>query len=208
MQSVQPAAGWMQVPQRYRRSRGRNPSLWYLGDPIGIFTGRYPMQSLEQLESARRRHPHMFDPGSAAERDALERFSGFFSSFAPDRIERLLATTYAPDIYFNDTLKAINGVEALQHYLGESAAAVEACKVEIEDTTRTAAGEYLLRWRMMIRFKRFKRGVDTWSIGISHLRFSQDGLVVYHQDYWNAADGLYEHIPLLGALIRAIKRRL
>lgn len=61
---------------------------------------------------------------------------------------------------------------------------------------------------MMIRFKRFGRGQETWTVGMSHLRYDADGLVVYHQDYWSAADGLFEHIPVLGWAIAAIKRRL
>ena len=166
------------------------------------------MQTLDALQDARRRHPTELPAGSAEEREALPRFAAFFSSFAPDRIERLLATTYAPDVWFNDTLKTLRGSEALAHYLKESAAAVEACRVEIEDTVRNNHGEFYVRWKMMIRFNRFKRGIDTWTVGMSHLRFGADGRVVYHQDYWNAADGLYEHIPLLGGLIRAIKRRL
>ena len=166
------------------------------------------MQTLDALEQARRRHPEPPAAGSDAERSALERFARFFSSFEPDRIERLLPETYAEDIWFNDTLKTISGRQSLAHYLAESAAAVEACKVSIEDTTRNAQGEYLVRWRMMIRFRKLKRGVDTWTVGMSHLRFDAQGRVVYHQDYWNAADGLYEHVPLLGGLIRALKRRL
>ena len=43
---------------------------------------------------------------------------------------------------------------------------------------------------------------------MTFLRFDADGRVVYHQDYWNAADGLFQHIPVLGTLINAIKRRL
>ena len=167
-----------------------------------------PMESLAELDRQRRQHPDAPVAGSAAEGAALENFAAFFSSFAADRIERQLDRTYSEDVYFNDTLKAVRGAAALKHYLTESAAAVEECRVHIEDTTRCASGEYLVRWRMMIRFKRFRRGVDTWTIGVSHLRFGADGRVVYHQDYWNAADGIYEHVPVLGWMIRAIKRRL
>jgi hypothetical protein len=111
-------------------------------------------------------------------------------------------------VYFNDTLKAVRGIDALRHYLAESAEAVEDCRVQIHESTRTAHGEYLVRWSMMIRFKRFKRGQDTWTVGMSHLRFDGDGRVVYQQDYWNAADGLFQHVPVLGWAIAAIKRRL
>ena len=166
------------------------------------------MESLAELELARHNHPDSPAPGSDAERDALARFTEFFSNFAADRIDRLLDETYAPDVYFNDTLKSVRGSAALRQYLGESAAAVEDCRVQIESTTRTAEGEFLVRWRMMIRFRKLRRGTDTWSIGLSHVRLSGDGRVAYQQDYWNAADGLYEHIPVLGALIRLVKRRL
>jgi len=40
------------------------------------------------------------------------------------------------------------------------------------------------------------------------LRFNADGLVVYHQDYWNATDGIFRHIPILGTMINTIIKRL
>jgi hypothetical protein len=166
------------------------------------------LETLSELERLRALHPAQFIAGSTEEADALARFAAFFQSFAGDRIERLLPATYAEDVYFNDTLKPVRGREALAHYLRDSADAVDDCRVQVLSNTRTAEGEYLVRWRMSIRFKRFRRGVDTATVGMSHLRFNALGLVVYHQDYWNAADGLYEHIPLLGSLIRLIKRRL
>lgn len=166
------------------------------------------MESLTELDAIRRRHPAPPTAGSPAENAALAAFTDFFSNFAPGRVDSMLATTYAEDVYFNDTLKTVRGLAALKHYLGESAAAVADCQVRVDEITRTANDEHLVRWTMMIRFKRFKRGIDTWSIGISHLRFDANGRVVYHQDYWNAADGLYRHVPLLGAAIAAIQRRL
>lgn len=166
------------------------------------------METNEKLKQLRLRHPAPPPAGSAAETHALARFAQFFSSFAPDRVDRLVPQTYADDVYFNDTLKAVEGRAALSHYLRDSAEAVEECRVEIHETTRTANDEHLVRWSMMIRFRKFRRGVDTWTVGMSHLRFDADGRVVYHQDYWNAADGLFQHIPVLGTLINAIKRRL
>lgn len=166
------------------------------------------METIEKLKQVRLRHPAPPPAGSAAEAHALARFAQFFSSFAPDRIDRLVPETYADDVYFNDTLKAVEGRAALAHYLRDSAEAVEACRVEILETTRSANDEHLVRWSMMIRFKKFRRGVDTWTVGMSHLRFDAEGRVVYHQDYWNAADGLFQHIPVIGTLIAAVKRRL
>ena len=44
--------------------------------------------------------------------------------------------------------------------------------------------------------------------GSSHLRFGPDGRIAYHRDYWDAAEEFYEKLPLLGGLLRLIKRRL
>ena len=166
------------------------------------------METLDELELARSRHPQAFAPGSDEEKAALDRFTHFFGDFEPGRVARLLDATYAPDVYFNDSLKTIRGAAPLARYLQESAASVEDCRVTIQDITRNAHGEYLVRWMMLIRFRKFAKGRDTRTIGITHLRFAADGRVAYHQDYWDSAHGLYEHIPLLGAAIRAIRRRV
>src|SRR5688500_10175001 len=110
------------------------------------------METLEALARARADHPVSFEPGSVAERQALDRFGAFFSSFAADRIERLLEPTYADDVWFDDTLKTVRGRPALAEYLRETAEAVADCRVTVEDRTRTEAGEYLVRWKMMVRF--------------------------------------------------------
>ncbi len=166
------------------------------------------MQTLEELDRLRAVHPSPPAAGSEAESQALARFASFFANLAPDRVQALLAQTYADDVYFNDCLKAVHGLDALRPYLMDSAEGAEECRVQVHETTRTVHDEHLVRWSMMIRFKKLKRGQDTWSIGMSHLRFDAQGRVVYQQDYWNAADGLFQHVPLLGTAIAAIKRRL
>jgi len=166
------------------------------------------METHDALEAARQRHPVALPAGSDAEKDALGRFAHFFGDFEPDRVERMLQATYSPDVWFNDSLKTVHGSADLGRYLEESAAGVEDCKVTIEEITRTSHGEYLVRWKMLIRFRKFARGRDTWTIGVTHLRFTAEGLVTYHQDYWDSARGVFEHIPLLGAGIRAIRRRV
>jgi hypothetical protein len=44
--------------------------------------------------------------------------------------------------------------------------------------------------------------------GVSHLRFADDGRVAYHRDYWDAAEELYMKLPLLGALMRWLRKQL
>lgn len=166
------------------------------------------MEFHDRLAALRAAQGETLAAGSEAETRALDAFRRFFADFSPAKIEVLLDQTYAADVWFNDTLKTIRGRQDLRHYLAESAAAVESCQVTVDEVTRTAQGEYLLRWTMTIRFKRFKRGQDTTTIGISLLRFDSEGKVLMHQDFWDATQGIFEHVPVLGWMIGKIKRRL
>lgn len=166
------------------------------------------MESFKALEVLRQAGTGRFEPGSDAETAAIDRFRSFFGEMKAADIEQRVAQTYAPDVFFNDTLKTVRGLQHLQHYLRDSAEASEAVRAEVVEVTRTGHGDYLLRWKMMIRFKRFAKGRDTWSIGMTHLRFDDAGRIAYQQDYWDAADALFQYVPVLGWGIRAIKRRL
>ena len=44
--------------------------------------------------------------------------------------------------------------------------------------------------------------------GASHLKFDTTGRIAYHRDYWDAADELYAKLPLIGPVMRYLKRRL
>ncbi len=62
----------------------------------------------------------------------------------------------------------------------------------------------LMQWR----FSGLLRG-RAWQInGASAVRFDPDGQVVEHIDYWDAAENLYERLPLIGWLLSRLRRRL
>lgn len=145
--------------------------------------------------------------GGPARREGLERFASFWSDLREERVRELVRAVYAPDVRFNDTVKAIRGVDALERYLVETARNVESCRVEIDEAVPSPEGLYI-RWRMYFVFKSLRRGETQASVGMSHLRFDREGRVAYHQDYWDSGSNLYEKLPLLGAGIRAVKRRL
>ena len=44
--------------------------------------------------------------------------------------------------------------------------------------------------------------------GATHCALVPDGRVQEHRDYWDAAEELYEKLPVLGALMRLLRRKL
>jgi hypothetical protein len=145
--------------------------------------------------------------GSAAQKEAVERFRAFFGDLNEARVKESIRDVYSENVWFNDTLKSIRGVGVLEHYLVETARNVESCKVDIDEVIPSPSGVYV-RWRMHILFKKFRKGEVQSSIGVTLLRFDKDGRVAYHQDYWDSGANLFEKVPVLGAGIRALKRRL
>jgi hypothetical protein len=63
-----------------------------------------------------------------------------------------------------------------------------------------------LSWDFIFRMRRFSREEQVVRGG-SHLRLAADGRISEHRDYWDVAEELYEKLPVLGALMRWLKRR-
>lgn len=145
--------------------------------------------------------------GGAEERRAVQRFESLLSDFKAAGFRDRVREVYAEDVFFNDTLKTVRGLEELEEYLASSADAVDQCTVDFLDHL-AAGGNHYFRWAMTIRFKRFASGEETRSIGMSHIRFDAEGRVVLHQDFWDSSAGLFEHVPGLGFLLRRAKSRL
>jgi SnoaL-like domain len=147
-------------------------------------------------------------PGSAVEREAIERLKGFLGNWTVESIHSNTLSVYAPDAWFNDTLKTVRGATNIQAYFLKTMKNTESLTVQFDDVTRSGDGFYYFRWVMDTRLKSIAKGETLRTPGITLVRFDASGRVVIHQDYWDSTAGLFEHVPLLGRGIRAIKARL
>jgi hypothetical protein len=75
------------------------------------------------------------------------------------------------------------------------------CTCSWHSTNRTS-----WTWDFIFRFKRFGRELQTIRGG-SHVELDAQGRITLHRDYWDAAEELYEKLPLVGGLMRWLKRR-
>ena len=148
------------------------------------------------------------EKGSAEEATAIKRFETYNSDFSAANITNNTKNVYASDVYFRDPFKTIHGEAEFEKYLLRSSGAVAEFGMDWKDVGESD-GDYYFRWVMSVKLKRDgKNDPPSLTTGISHVRFNKDGMVVFHQDYFDAAAFLYEKIPGLGAQIRFIKNRL
>jgi hypothetical protein len=142
-------------------------------------------------------------PGSHDER--VDRVVDWYEQLTPDtlaQIDRL----YARDATFKDPFNEVQGCDAIRAVFEHMYRQVQAPRFVFHETVAQGNTAFLT-WTM--HYRRSADAADGESIrGCTQLRFGADDLVVLHRDYWDAAEELYEKLPLLGAVMRAIKRRL
>jgi ketosteroid isomerase-like protein len=134
----------------------------------------------------------------------IDRVIGFFESLAPADLPRL-ADLYTADAFFKDPFNEVRGVAAIQRIFGHMFEALETPRFVVRDVI-VQGDQCFLSWDFVFRMKRFSR--DEQCIrGGSHLLLAEDGRIKSHRDYWDAAEELYEKLPLVGSLMRWLKRR-
>ena len=136
----------------------------------------------------------------------IERLVRFFEQLAPADLDRL-AECYAPDAAFKDPFNEVRGVPAIAAIFRHMFVSLHEPRFVV--TARVQQGdEAFLCWDFHFRFRRSgPAGLQTLR-GATRLRFDTQGRVVLHRDYWDAAEELYEKLPLLGGLMRWLKRRV
>jgi hypothetical protein len=135
----------------------------------------------------------------------VARVVALFEGLCPADVARL-PDFYAVGVEFKDPFNAITGVAEVQRVFRHMFESLDAPKFVVHDAI-CHGPTCFLTWEMMFRFRRFDRAPQAIH-GASHLVFDTQGLIVSHRDYWDAAEELYEKLPLLGALMRWLKRRV
>ena len=136
----------------------------------------------------------------------LAPFVTLFSHLSLEGVESNLAQVYAPELYFNDTFHTFTDRPALQRYFLNLVANADT-RVTFLDLSKHQ-NDVWLRWHMNTRFKVWWRALDINSIGMTHLRFNDEGLIILHQDYWDSVEGFYAHLPMIGSPLRLIRSQL
>lgn len=131
-----------------------------------------------------------------------ERYRRYLETLTPQTLDRL-SDFVAPDVRFRDPFNDVRGVDAMARVFRDMFEKVP----DVRFTVRRmmAEGEdCLMTWR----FEGTLMG-RPWAVeGASALRFAADGRVAEHIDHWDAATNFYERLPLIGWLLRRIRRRI
>ena len=144
----------------------------------------------------------MSSAADQSSRAAAARVADFYQTLGPATLDQL-DTVYAADARFKDPFNDVVGVDAIRAIFTHMFATVEAPRFVVTNTL-VDGEQAMLGWDFHLRL----RGRALCIRGVSHLRFDAAGKVSLHRDYWDVAEELYEKLPLLGALMRGLRKRL
>ena len=130
----------------------------------------------------------------------------FFESITPESVSRF-PEFYAENAWFKDPFNEVLGVDAIQRIFAHMFRQVDEPRFVVSERVADTQGVVLI-WTFHYRSRGASKAEEHVIRGVSHLKFDADGRVVFHRDYWDTGEELYMKIPLLGALMRFLRRRL
>ena len=111
------------------------------------------------------------------------------------------------DIHFVDPFNNVIGLEKVQAIFQHMYRKIKNARFIILNSAldlKNPDPVGLIRWRMEGNLKLNDR---PWPIeGMSEIRFSADGRVREHIDHWDSGEQFFERLPLIGWLVRLIKK--
>ncbi|MEM7540536.1 MAG: nuclear transport factor 2 family protein [Pseudomonadota bacterium] len=141
----------------------------------------------------------------------LKRFIALMEAL-PNGIPASFDEVIGNNIHFLDPFNDLRGREHYRAVMADMIEKIDDLRIEIEAAAITSRPEErparaLVKWRLMGQLIELKH--QPWDVsGCAEIAFDQEGRVIQHWDYWDAAGQLYERLPLVGILLRAIKRRI
>lgn len=136
----------------------------------------------------------------------MQEFLALYQALNRENIHRI-GEIYTEDIHFIDPAHEIRGLDKLRDYFEHLYANVE--QIEFDFIDHLVDGDRgFVRWSMKYSHPRLKGGQAITVPGSSFLQFVADGRVCYHQDYFDLGSMLYQHLPIIGFMVKSINRRL
>jgi ketosteroid isomerase-like protein len=132
----------------------------------------------------------------------------FFEHLTPADVSRI-AGLYTSDAQFKDPFNEVQGIPAIERIFAHMFAALETPRFVI--TQQVVQGtQAFVTWDFLFAMPRINKGATQTIRGATHFVLREESgvwRVAVHRDYWDAAEELYEKLPVVGGLMRWLKNR-
>jgi hypothetical protein len=138
----------------------------------------------------------------------VQQLKNFYEDFSAeksaDKLE-LLDSLYTSDVEFRDPVHTLHGCLALRHYLRKMASNLKSYHISYLDEV-SSNNSACLSWEMAFSHPMLNGGRLVTLRGMSQLKFTDK--VFYHEDCYDLGALVYEQVPMLGWVIRLLKKNM
>lgn len=133
---------------------------------------------------------------------AFEKYHKVLESLTAETLDSL-GDVLAPNVKFVDPFHETVGLEPMKKVFQRLFDSAENIEFKIDDSACSETGVYF-HWRLTARLSG-----KPWEVtGVTQVKFNGDGQVIEHLEYWDAASQFYERFPIVGTLLRCLRRRV
>ena len=132
----------------------------------------------------------------------FDELAEWFETLTPASLQDI-TTVYAQTATFRDPFNDLRGVASVRQVYQHMFETLVEPRFVITSKLIDSANAFMT-WRFLFTI----RGKAYVIEGGTHFILDEQGLIAIHRDYWDAAQELYEKIPVLGAVLRGLRRKL
>ena len=132
----------------------------------------------------------------------FDELAEWFETLTPVSLQDI-ATVYAQTATFRDPFNDLRGVASVRQVYQHMFETLVEPRFVITSKLIDSANAFMT-WRFLFTI----RGKAYVIEGGTHFILDEQGLIAIHRDYWDAAQELYEKIPVFGAVLRSLRRKL
>lgn len=135
-------------------------------------------------------------------KEIVKKFKKYFVELDFNDVS-MLNEIYADKIVFKDPIHEISGIEKLLEYFNKLNNNLVEGSFQFIDESSIDNTTYL-SWEMNLQLKKPNKNVK--ASGISVLKIEEK--IIHQRDYFDAGELFYENIPILGSIIRSLKKKI
>lgn len=135
-----------------------------------------------------------------------EKIQFFFEKLSKDNMT-LVDEFYHPEVDFTDPVGSIKGSKKIKAYYGSMYKNVKQINFKFNNFYESG-NTVVAIWTMTLETEQLNSGIPFSVDGNSVIKFDDTGKAIYHRDYFDMGAFIYERLPVIGFVIKKIKKRL
>jgi len=136
----------------------------------------------------------------------IESLKKLYFETAKDHMQPVI-DFYHPNIEFVDPIGSHQGRDELLKYYDNLYKNVKSIKFEFSNFVESGDSVVAI-WKMTLETEKLNSGEAFTVEGNSIIKFDTEGKAIYHRDYFDMGEFIYERVPVVGFLVRKIKAKL